>query len=198
MMVKTTLLTCWGPSPVHLCSVWPSSAPPITFGWSSTVMRRPVEKASNWSIPVSYYIGPLHCTHFSTRGLDLSKKETLFRPNKVSILIKSTFLVRVAHIADEWQEEGSRWNVIALFWPTECFLQATNSGWWLVYYQHILHMAILPISEPIYVFLDDSQDDSHDAITHYFTCYLQTIFHSSALSGHTFSDNGALVEWICS
>lgn len=174
MMVKTTLLTCWGPSPVHLCWVWPSSAPPITFGWSSTVMRRPVEKVSNWSIPVSYYIGPIHCTHLSTRGLDLSKKETLFTPNKVSILIKSTFLVRVTHIADEWQEEGSRWNVIA-FWPTECFLQATNSGWWLLYYNISCIWPYCPLVSQ-FVFLDGSQDNRHDARTHYFTCYFQTIF----------------------
>lgn len=165
MMVKTTRLTCWGPSPVHLCWVWPSSAPPITFGWSSTVMRRPLEKASNWSIPVSYYIGPIHCTHFSTWGLDLSNKETLFTPNKVSFLIKSTFLV-VTHIADEWQEEGSRWDVIALFWPMECFLQASDSGWWLLYYQHLLHMATLPISEPLYIFLDDSVSKTYKTQGH--------------------------------
>ncbi len=76
----------------------------------------------------------------------------------------------------------------------ECFLQASDSGRWLLYYQHILHMATLPISEPLYVFLDDSVSKTYKtARTHYFTCYFQTIFHSSALSGHTFADNGALV-----
>lgn len=66
MMGKTMALTCWEPSLVPLCWVWPSSAPPITCGWSSTAMPRPLEKASNWCIPVSYYTGPKPCTHFCT------------------------------------------------------------------------------------------------------------------------------------
>lgn len=133
MMAKTTQPTCWGPSLAHLCWVWPSSAPPITCGWNSTRMQRPLEKASNWSIPVSYYLVPVPCTRFRPPGLDLGNKETLFTQNKVAFLIKCTCLIRPVHTADDWQAEGGRWNVIAFFWSVETFQwQVIDDGFCII------------------------------------------------------------------
>lgn len=128
MMAKTTQPTCWGPSLAHLCWVWPSSAPPITCGWNSTRMQRPLEKASNWSIPVSYYLVPVPCTRFRPPGLDLGNKETLFTQNKVYLSHKASSHCR--RLTGRRRQVECYWG---FFWSVETFQwQVIDDGFCII------------------------------------------------------------------
>lgn len=132
MMAKTTQRTCWGPSLVRLCWVWPSSAPPITCGWNSTRMLRPLEKVSNWSIPVSYYLVPVPCTRIRPPGLDLSNKETLFTQNKVPFLIKCTCLIRPSSHCRRLTGRRQQVECYCFILMGGEFPMASDSGFWMI------------------------------------------------------------------